>query len=124
MKIKYRETDAFYKDLKKLLKKFVTLEADLRVAKTNAIEMYHIKNVDNESVFALQHFCSENVRVYKLKKFACKCLKGRGMKSGIRVIYAYYPKDYVVEFVEIYFKGVKENEDKERIKEYIKAIIE
>jgi hypothetical protein len=35
--------------------------------------------------------------------------------SGIRIIYAYYENEDVIEFIEIYFKGDKENEDKNRI---------
>jgi hypothetical protein len=52
------------------------------------------------------------------KKFACKSLKGKGAKSGIRIIYAYFEQEDTIEFIEIYFKGDKENEDKERIKKY------
>lgn len=40
--------------------------------------------------------------------------------SGIRVIYAYHIAASKVDFIEIYFKGEKENEDRERIKEYLK----
>ena len=54
-------------------------------------------------------------KVYKAKMFACKALKGKGVQSGIRVIYAYFSTEDVIEFVEIYYKGDKENEDKERI---------
>ncbi len=35
--------------------------------------------------------------------------------SGIRVIYAYYPDTDRLEFAEIYFKGSKENEDRQRL---------
>ena len=43
--------------------------------------------------------------------------------SGIRIIYAYYEKEDVIEFIEIYFKGDKADEDKKRIiKNYTKPI--
>jgi hypothetical protein len=61
------------------------------------------------------------IKVYKIKKFACKSIKNRGAMSGIRVIYALREKDFIVDFIEIYFKGDKENEDKERIKLYLKS---
>jgi len=35
--------------------------------------------------------------------------------SGIRVIYAYHVAASKVDFIEIYFKGEKENEDRERM---------
>lgn len=121
MKIEYDATDVFQKDLKRLLKKkFPTLGEDLEVAKRNAIELYHLKNMNNQSIFPIPAFCNEAMLVCKIKKFACKSLKGRGVMSGIRVIYAYHIAASKVDFIEIYFKGEKENEDRERIKEYLK----
>lgn len=119
-KIEYNAIDLFKKDFNKLLKKYRTLEEDLETAKRNAIELYHLKNIHNQSIFPIQGFCSEKIQICKIKKFACKALKGRGAKSGIRVIYAFYCQSCKVEFIEIYFKGDKENEDRERIKEYLK----
>jgi hypothetical protein len=54
-------------------------------------------------------------RVYKARKFACRSLKGKGAHSGIRVIYAYIEQNDKIELIEIYYKGDKENEDRERI---------
>lgn len=119
-KIDYDATDVFQKDLKRLLKKFPTLEEDLETAKRNAIELYHLKNINNQSVFPIPDFCNDEILVCKVKKFACKSLKGRGVMSGIRIIYAYLVAASKVDFIEIYFKGEKENEDRERIKEYLK----
>lgn len=119
-KIKYYTIKPFRKDLKKLIKKYRTLEEDLETAKRNAIELYHLKNIDNRSIFPIEGFCSEEILICKIKKFACKALKGRGSRSGIRIIYAFHCQSYKVDFIEIYFKGDKENEDQERIKEYLK----
>ena len=120
IKIKYYTTNLFRKDLKRLLKKHRTLREDLKVVKCNAIELYHLKNIDNQSILPIQGFCSDKILICKIRKFACKALKGRGSKSGIRVIYAFHCQSYKVELIEIYFKGVKENEDRERIKKYLK----
>ncbi|MGB4076185.1 MAG: hypothetical protein WBK28_00580 [Minisyncoccia bacterium] len=117
--ITYKNTSGFDKDLKRLLKKLRTLEDDIEVAKTNAIELFHIKNIDNNSVELIPNFCSDELKICKIKKFACKALKGRGVQSGIRIIYAYYVLTNTVDFIEMYFKGESENEDKERIKEYL-----
>ncbi len=122
MTIIYKETADFLRDLKKLRKRFRTLDEDLMVAKTNAIELYHIHNIDNHSVFPIPGFKAEDLQILKLKKFACKALKGRGVQSGIRIIYAFFPKIRAVEFIEIYFKGDKDNEDKQRIGEYLASI--
>jgi mRNA-degrading endonuclease RelE of RelBE toxin-antitoxin system len=119
MKINYHKTIAFEKDLSKLTKRFKTLESDLEVAKQNAIELFHLKKIDNQSVFLIQKFCSAEIQICKLKKFACKALKGRGVKSGIRVIYAYHIKTATVDFIEIYFKADQENENQRRLTEYL-----
>lgn len=117
--ITYKNTSGFDKDLKRLLKKFRTLEDDIEIAKTNAIELFHFKNIDNNSVEPIPNFCSDELKICKIKKFACKALKGRGAQSGIRIIYAYYVLNNTVDFIEMYFKGESENEDKERIKRYL-----
>jgi len=120
-KIEYNETDLFQKDLKHLLKKFPTLKDDIEIAKKNAIELYHINKIDNQSVFPIQGFCTSKIKVYKLKKFACKALKGRGSKSGIRIIYAFHLETSKVVFIQLYFKGEQLNEDRERITKYIRG---
>ena len=119
-KIKYNAIGFFQKDLKKLIKKYRTLEEDLETAKRDAIELYHLKKIDNQSVFPIQGFCTEKIQICKIKKFACKALKGKGSKSGIRVIYAFYYQSCKVDFIEIYFKGEKKNEDRERIRAYLR----
>ncbi len=55
-----------------------------------------------------------------LKKFTCKSLRGTGVKSGIRIIYAYYEEEDIIEFIEIFYKSDKENEDRDRIFRYYK----
>jgi hypothetical protein len=121
-KINYGETPEFQKDFKRLLRKFRSLEDDLELAKIAAIEFFHIQKINNLSVFPIQGFCTNEVQICKIKKFACRALKGRGSKSGIRVIYAFYRQSCKVDFIEIYFKGEKENENRERIKGYINSL--
>ena len=117
--INYGQTEEFQKDLNKLLKKYRSLEEDLELAKVAAIELFHLQKINNLSIFPIPGFCTEEILVCKIKKFACKALKGRGSKSGIRVIYAFHVKSLQVIFIEIYFKGDHENEDPERIKRYL-----
>jgi hypothetical protein len=117
--IVYLETPEFQKDFRKLLKKFRSLNEDLAMAKKAAIELFHVKKINNQSVFPIPGFCSPEIEICKLKKFACKALKGKGVQSGIRIIYAFYPRERKVELIEIYFKADQENEDRERIKEYL-----
>lgn len=116
--VDYEETEEFKKDLEKLLKKFRSLDDDLKTVKKAVIEMRHVHEIDNLSTFQIPGFGNENLSFWKIKKFACKALKGRGVKSGIRVIYAYEKETEHVSFIEIYFKADKENEDKDRLSKF------
>lgn len=119
----YSETAEFTRDFKKLLKKFSTLAEDLAVVKQYDIELFHCQKIDRHGIFKIENAGNDaNLQFYKIKKFACKALKGRGSKSGIRVIYAFHMALLKVVFIEIYYKGEKVSEDRERIKEYLRNI--
>lgn len=115
-----RKLAEFEKDFKKLAKKFRTLEEDLNSFISNQLKLTHKKNIDNKGVVRIPDIGIEYPQIYKARKFACKALKGKGAASGIRVIYAYYDQEDVIEFVEIYYKGDKENEDRDRILKHYK----
>lgn len=108
----------FEKDIKKLLKRFKTLEDDLAIFIKNELNLYHKLKIDNKGVFQVPGLKIKSSKIYKAKKFACRSLKGKGVQSGIRVIYAYFEEQDKIELIEIYYKGDKENEDRERILEY------
>lgn len=102
----------FQKDFKKLSKKFKTLDGDLT----------DFKKVLNESPLGIgKHFNvitrNEQCAVVKARLF-CRYLKG----SSLRIVYSFHYQSRKVDFIELYFKGEKENEDRERIKEYLKNI--
>jgi len=107
----FDKVNEFKKDLKNLLKKYRTLNEDLDVVKqvlsTSPDERppfsFRIDNLGLETC------------VIKVKKIACKALKGRGVNSGLRLIYAYFEKEEKIVFIELYHKNDKENEDKQRI---------
>jgi mRNA-degrading endonuclease RelE of RelBE toxin-antitoxin system len=121
-KIDYEMTPEFDEDLKKLSKKYKTLREDLEIVKRAAISLYYISSIDNNSIFPIQGFCTEAVISCKVKKFASKSFKGKGAKSGLRLIYIFVRNDFKVILVEIYYKGVKPNEDKDRLKFYFKQL--
>ena len=108
----------FEKDLKKLARRFTSLEEDLQVFIKVAMNMFHKQNIDSRAILQISDLGIHSPKIYKAKKFACKALKGKGAQSGIRVIYAYHQDEDRVEFVEIYYKGDKENEDRKRIMKY------
>lgn len=105
----------FEKDFKRLSKKFRTLEEDFKIFINTQLNLFHKKGIDNKGVVPISGIGIPNPKVYKARKFACRSLKGRGVDSGIRVIYAYWEEEDKLEFIEIYFKGDKENEDRDRI---------
>ena len=122
MMISYDQTTEFSRDLKKLSKKFPSLKTDLETVKKNAIELSHIRKLDNKSVFEISGVGNTSeLQFYKVKKFACKSLKGRGVRSGIRLIYALFPLENKVVFLEIYFKAKQKNEKTQRIMSFIDA---
>ena len=110
-----RRLPEFEKDLKKLSKRFRTLDEDLKVFVDKQLQLYHKLGIDNRGCFRISDIGISRPKIYKAKKFACRSLKGKGAASGIRAIYAYYEKEDIVEFIEIYYKGDKENEDRRRI---------
>jgi len=110
----------FERDFKKLLKRFKTLQEDLRIFIEKQLNLYHKLGIDNKGIFPIAGLGIEYPRIYKAKKFACRSLKGKGVQSGIRVIYAYFEDQDRIELIEMYYKGDKEEEDRERIVRHYK----
>lgn len=101
----------FEKDLKNLLKKYRTLNDDL-----NEVKAILRKRPDERPPFSFRiDNLSLETCVIKVKKIACKALKGRGVNSGLRLIYAHFPAEQRIIFIELYHKNDKENEDRVRI---------
>ena len=112
----FDELAEFKKDLKTILKKYRTLNEDLDTVK-QVLEVapderppfsFRIDNLGLETC------------VIKVKKIACKSLKGRGVNSGLRLVYAHFNKEQKITFIELYHKNDKENEDRHRIIENFK----
>ena len=101
----------FDKDLKLLLKRYRTLKEDLGEIKTILK-----KKPDERPPFSLR---IADLRletcIIKVKKIACKALKGRGVNSGLRLIYAWFENEQKITFIELYLKNDKKNEDRQRI---------
>jgi len=113
-----RRLKEFEREFQALLKKFKTLEEDMGMFINTQLKLYHKQKVDNSGVVRISNLAIAKPKIYKAKKFTCKSLRGTGVKSGIRIIYAYYEEEDIIEFIEIYYKGDKANEDRERILRY------
>jgi hypothetical protein len=105
----------FEKDIKKLLKRFKTIEDDLDIFIRTELNLYHKLRMDTGGIFQLKGLAVEEPKIYKAKKFACRSLRGKGVQSGIRIIYAYHEANDNIELIEIYYKGDKATEDRERL---------
>jgi hypothetical protein len=107
----FDELAEFKKDLKSLLKKHKTLNDDLDVVK-KVLEI--MPDEKPPFSFRINNLGIETC-IIKVKKIACKSLKGRGVNSGFRLIYSHFPEEERIVFIELYHKNDKENEDKNRI---------
>ena len=109
----------FDHDMKKLQKDFRSLEDDLA---NFSIALIPRIPADLHGIVRISNLGNDvSDPVYKVRKFYCKSLKGRGANSGIRMIYSYDPAADKITFIEIYFKGKQENEDRERILRFMKS---
>jgi len=109
----------FERDMKRLMKRFRSLEEDLDTFIKTELRLFHKLGIDNKGVVQIAGLGIgiQGPRIYKARKFACRSLKGKGAQTGIRVIYAYFEENDRIELIEIYYKGDRENEDRERIME-------
>jgi hypothetical protein len=111
----------FERDLKALKKKYRSLDEDIQTLVRSGLHPFHHLGLDTGHIERMTDVqTSESMVMFKVVRMACRSLKGTGSRSGIRVAYGYeVARDRVV-LVEIYFKGDKENEDRERIRAFLK----
>ena len=124
--MEYDELEEFKKDLKKLSKRYKSLKDDIEIIRK-------VLKVNPEArppfSFNIDGLGIKNC-IIKIKKIACKSLKGKGINTGLRLVYAHFKKrvedvdgietelDEKIIFVELYHKNDKANENKERILKY------
>ncbi len=107
--MKFSELPQFIKEFQRLAKKYRSLPNDLKEFK-KVIEVIPLGNSKHFNIITKNDKCA----VIKARLF-CKYLKG----SSLRVVYAYHYQNDTTDFIEIYFKGEKVNENAGRIKEYL-----
>lgn len=108
----FNKLPEFEKEFSKLSKKYRSLQEDL-----NKFEKFiKTKPTGLGKNFTIIYDGSD-VKVVKAR-LACRSLKDR----SVRIIYAHHETSITFVYIEIYFKGDKNNEDRDRIKEYIKSL--
>ena len=108
----FDELPEFTGELRRLTKKYRSLPDDLEELK-RVLRLKPLGTGKHFNVITRQG----NVCIIKARLF-CRYLKG----SSLRIVYAHYVDTLRIEFLEVYFKGEKVNEDRERIKKYLKTL--
>ena len=111
MTMTFDEAPLFSKELKRLTRKYKSLPEDLEEFK-RVVSVVPLGTSKHFNVITK----SEQCVIIKARLF-CRTLKG----SSLRIIYAYKEDHTLIEFIEIYFKGDEENEDRNRIREYLES---
>ena len=111
MTIRFEETHEFKKHFKRLSKRYRTLPEDFVRLRT-VLEISPVPDGKHTNVVTIE---GDN-RIIKIR-LACRALR----QSSLRLIYAYDEKQHSVTFIELYFKGDKETEDTERIRQFLNA---
>jgi len=106
----FNELPEFQKELKRFNKKYKSLPDDLQEF-CNVITAVPLGNGKHFNIITQ----TEVFSIIKARLFY-RYLKG----TSLRIVYSYFEQEQKIEFIELYLKGDKNNEDRERIKEYLK----
>ena len=108
---RFNRTLEFEREYRRLSKRYRSLAEDLAFFEGVLYEF----PTGNGSKFVILH----NGADYAVLKARLMCRALRD--SSLRIIYVYHKKEQTFCYLELYYKGDKENEDRERIKEYLKS---
>src|SRR3989339_802562 len=104
--MQFIEIPEFSKDFKKLNKKYKSLRGDLELRK-KVLEMFPVgrgNDVDQIPGLKIKR------KIYKTR-LMCRTLR----RDSLRLIYCYEEGKQKITFIELYFKGDKTTEDRDRI---------
>ena len=108
----FKATQKFQKDLKRLCKKYNSLDEDLEEFK----RVLAVFPLGRDKHFAVLKYL-KSIKIAKARLF-CRTLKG----SSLRIVYAHHEQSEVIEFIELFYKGDQGREDGQRIEDYLKSI--
>lgn len=110
--IHFEETEGFQKEFRSLMRKYRTLPNDLERLK-NALRDSPLGDGNHFHILTIRG----EITIVKTR-LSCQALR----HSSLRVIYAYHASTITIFFIELFFKGEKEAEDKHRIEEFLKSL--
>ncbi len=108
----FKQLPKFGKEFSKLSKKFQSLPEDLKKFE----KLIEISPTGIGKNFTIIH-SSTKMKLVKAR-LSCRSLR----KRSLRIIYAYHNDTVTFVYIELYFKGDKANEDRNRVEEYLKGV--
>ncbi len=105
----FEELPEFQRDFRNLVNKYKTLPEDMEQFREIVLE-FPLGGKKHSGILT----GSDRFSIIKAR-LSCRYLKG----SSLRIIYAYCKTKNRIDFIEIYFKGNKQREDKRRIGSYL-----
>jgi mRNA-degrading endonuclease RelE of RelBE toxin-antitoxin system len=118
MELNFHHVAEFESDLEEISKKYRNISEDLENFK-KVLNARAPHNIFHGAERITYFGSSIKIPVYKAKHFRSRDLKGKGVKSGFRVIYTYNVADNMVTLIEIYMKtNTKQHPDPTRIHKY------
>jgi len=111
--MEFSELPEFARDLKRLKKKYLSLEDDVDLLRE---VLRKFPEGRGEKHWNCLHR-GERVCVFKTR-LACRYLRATTM----RVVYAHHAQKGEIVFIELYYKSEKEMEDKQRLKGYLESL--
>ena len=109
-KIQFTIIKTFEKELKKLKKRFRTLDSDLTLIKL-IIEKFP-KGEDSRHAHTLK--ANQEQKLYIIKR---RLVSKSTKHNDFRIVYAFNESTNTITFVEIYFKGMQSNHNIKRVEE-------
>ncbi|TXI35054.1 MAG: hypothetical protein E6Q53_00425 [Candidatus Moraniibacteriota bacterium] len=117
--MKFQYFPKFSRELKRFTKKYRSLPEDL--SKLQAV-LRALPEGSGQKHWNRLHASDDGLVIIFKVRLACASLKGQSL---FRVIYAYNKKNeevVLIDFIELYYKGEKANEDRGLIQDYLDAI--
>lgn len=119
--MEFRQSKKFAKELKNFLKKYRSLAGDLDLLQD--VLRTHPQGTGSKHWNRLHVSNDQTVSIFKVR-LSCKAMKG---ESRFRLVYAYNKSTeelFFIDFIEIYFKGEKINNDQSLIEDYLNMSLE
>ncbi|MDR3308128.1 MAG: hypothetical protein LBS58_04445 [Coriobacteriales bacterium] len=123
----FRESDAFSKDVKALMKKWRTLPGDIEEAKKVVASLYEEQEGVDSALFRKNFFDGKAAAIltdaeqYEVVKMRLDC-KSPGSKGKARLVFVFVVSDEEVTLLELFSKSNKDREDQRRIDGFINLL--